>query len=144
MGEEGGPNLGPEDEVVARLSLFVAVAAPLVSGVTTLQGTTTDTPDVDVDALSILGRSTRTLEAGAQSVGSCWTVSPSSKEMFANPSFKGQLIPPLSTSPSGTVKLDGTPRSWVLVRPIVRHWMAMCGSSDHKRTLWGMTANVAV
>ena len=89
--EEEGPDLGPEveDETVARLSLLGSVAIPLVSGVDALQGTTTDTPDVEVDALSILGRSAGPLEVFAQSVGSCWAGSPLSKERFANPSFRG-------------------------------------------------------
>ena len=35
-----------------------------------LQGTTTDTPDVEVGALSIFGRSPGTPEAGARGAGS--------------------------------------------------------------------------
>ena len=70
-----------EDETVARLSLLVSVAVSLISG--------TDTPDVEVDALSILGRSAGPLEVVAQSVGSDWAGSLLSKERFANPSFRG-------------------------------------------------------
>ena len=80
--EEGSPthDLEVEDARVATLSL-------LVSGVNTfLQGTTTDTPEVDVDALSILGRSAGMLEVGVPSMGSCWAGSPLSKERFASAS----------------------------------------------------------
>ena len=53
---------------VARLS---SVTAPLESGVEIfLQGTITDTPDVDVDARPILGRLTK----GAPTMGSCQAV----------------------------------------------------------------------
>lgn len=139
MREEGEPSLGPgvEDTGVSRPSF-------LVSGVDTLQGTTTDTPDVDVDALSILGRSTGTLElVYAQSEGLRWAGSPSSKERFANPSFRGELIPPLSISPSRTVKLDWASGSWALVRPIVRYWTATNRILDHRRTLQRMIVGVA-
>ena len=79
-----------EDAKVARLSFLVFVAVPPMSGVNIFsQGTATDTPDVDVDALSILGRSTGTLEAGALSMGSCWVRSLLHRERPANPSFKG-------------------------------------------------------
>ena len=49
-GEEGEPSLNSEDDAgVARLSLLVFV----ISLIDTLHGTTTDTPDVGVDAFSI-------------------------------------------------------------------------------------------
>lgn len=59
-GEEGGPSLGSEQDSarVARLSLLDFVIS-LMSGIHTLHGTTTDTPDVDLDTLSIF---TGTLE----------------------------------------------------------------------------------
>ena len=85
-GEEGGPNLGSEEEGarVAKLSLLVFVVS-LVSGIDTfLHGTTTDTPDVDVDALSIF---TGTLEADAAC--SRWTGSSPLRERFAKLSFRG-------------------------------------------------------
>lgn len=46
-------------------------------------------------------------EVGAQSKGSCWDESPPSKGRFANLSLMVELIAPLSTSPSRTMKLDG-------------------------------------
>lgn len=59
-GDEGGQTLGSEEEDarVARRSFFIFVAVSLVSGAETLRCTTTDTPDVEVDALSILGADT--------------------------------------------------------------------------------------
>ena len=62
-GEEGGPNLGFEEDGSrdAKLPFPVFVAA-LVSGIGTLHGTTRDTAGIDVDALST---STGTLEANA-------------------------------------------------------------------------------
>ena len=62
-GEEGGPNLGFEEDGSrdAKLPFPVFVAA-LVSGIGTLHGTTTDTPSFDADALLIF---TGTLEANA-------------------------------------------------------------------------------
>ena len=98
----------------------VASLSLLVSGVDmSLQGTATDTPDVDVGALSILGRSCRTLGVGAPSVGSCWAGYPLPKERLANPSLKRRSILPLSTSPSWTVELGGMLISWELARLIV-------------------------
>lgn len=73
-GEEEGSTLGSEEDAsVARLSLLVFIAVSLMSGVEIfLHGTTTDTPDVDVDALSILGRSTRILEVDASGTAGSW------------------------------------------------------------------------
>ena len=88
MGEEESPTLGSEedDKSVARLSFLVSV----VSGIDTFsQWTTTDTPDVDVDARSIFGRSTGTLEEGAPTEELCWVGFPLPKEMLANLSLSG-------------------------------------------------------
>ena len=88
MGEEESPTLGSEedDKRVARLPFLVSV----VSGIDTFsQWTTTDTPDVDVDARSIFGRSTGTLEGDAPTEEPCWVGFPLPKKMLANLSLSG-------------------------------------------------------
>ena len=138
VGEEGGPNLGSEEEGVrdARLSLLVVVS-PLMSGIDTLHGTATDTPDIDVDALSIF---TGTLEADA--VCSGWAGDLLLRERFANPSFREDPAPPLSTRRSRIAKLGETLRPRALVgcldftgwvRWNLKPWMHLCGTADIAR-----------
>ena len=86
-----------------RLSLLIFVV-PLMSGVCPFfHGNTTDTLDVDVDALSIF---TGTLETGT--VCPRWSGSLLFRERLANPSFGGWLV--LGRFRSGIAKLDETPR----------------------------------
>lgn len=106
-----------EDARVARLSFLDLVAVSLVSHADLCtEGTTTDTPEVDVDARSILGR---WLEVGVVTVESGWARSPLPKERFENLLLRGYSVPPICWSK--VVRFGGTSRPWALARLIDVH-----------------------
>lgn len=107
------------------------------------RGTTTDTPDVEVDARSILGRSPEVFGVGTAATDSRLAGSTLAKERFANSSLRGYSAPPLLTSRSKATGSVGTSRPWPLAGLFERHWITMCRTSDHKRTLLGTASNFA-